>query len=353
MIINFIFPYNTWGGAFRSTYELSNRLILKGHTVRIYYPIIPFFEGNSIFSFSAVFTFLKGLLRSFYRRNKVPWFDVAAETKSPLLINNFFIEDADVIIANHWMTAKSVFRLSPSKGKKFYFIRDIEDWADYFKCEIEAFKLPMQRLVVSEWVGNYLKHKLGLEVSAIVNNGINFDSFSSENKSPNDNICLGFLYAKHPMKGSEYGFRVLNMIKLKYPNVKILIFGFPKKPKLNFDFTYIHRPTGDILKSVYNQIDIFLFTSTQEGWGNPPLEAMVSECAVVTTNVGCVSARIIHNVTGIVCPPGDVDKLINGVEELILSKDKRVEMGRAAKKFLVPFNWDMAADDFVKAIACN
>ena len=46
--INFIFPYNTWGGAFRSTYILSNYLIDKGWIVNIF-PLIPPRNGYRIF----------------------------------------------------------------------------------------------------------------------------------------------------------------------------------------------------------------------------------------------------------------------------------------------------------------
>lgn len=350
MKINVIFPYNTWGGAYRSTYEICNRLIERGHVVIIYYPIIPFLEGNSIFSFRGLSVFLRGIFRSIFRGNKVPWFDLMAETRTPFIINDFFIDNADIIVANHWMTAQPVFNLSKNKGKKFYFIRDVEDWADYFKFEIEAFKLPMKRLVVSQWIELYLKKNLGLEVAGIINNGININSFSSNNKKSNDRTCLGFLYAEHPMKDSEFGFKILKALKAKYPNVRILIFGFPPKPNLPFDFEYVRRPTGNLLKKVYGEIDIFLFTSQQEGWGNPPLEAMAAECAVVTTNVGCVSERVIPGVTGLVCPPRDFNRLFCGVEKLILASEMRIQMGRAAKLYLKEFSWDVTVDHFISAI---
>ena len=41
MKINIILPYNNVGGAFRSTYELSNELIKLGHEIRIYIPFSP------------------------------------------------------------------------------------------------------------------------------------------------------------------------------------------------------------------------------------------------------------------------------------------------------------------------
>ena len=63
-------------------------------------------------------------------------------------INNAFIRDADVIVANHRPTAAPTFALSAPKGDN-YFIRDIEQWAAYYPQEKEAFALDMKRLVVA------------------------------------------------------------------------------------------------------------------------------------------------------------------------------------------------------------
>ena len=52
--ILFIFPYNTWGGAFRSTYILSNYLIKRGWQVDIIFPIIPPRNGYKILSIKDV-----------------------------------------------------------------------------------------------------------------------------------------------------------------------------------------------------------------------------------------------------------------------------------------------------------
>ena len=41
------------------------------------------------------------------------------------IIKDIFIKDADIVIANHWQTVKSVHKLNKTKGIKFNFIRDI------------------------------------------------------------------------------------------------------------------------------------------------------------------------------------------------------------------------------------
>ena len=71
MKISIVFPYNMWGGAFRSTYELSNRMISKGHIVKVYIPFIPFMECHRFFSVSGLLFFIKGILRSIIRWNRV------------------------------------------------------------------------------------------------------------------------------------------------------------------------------------------------------------------------------------------------------------------------------------------
>ena len=42
------------------------------------------------------------------------------------------------------------------------------------------------------------------------------------------------------------------------------------------------------LREVYRKIHIFISPSLQEGFHNPPREAMAAECAVIATNVGCI-----------------------------------------------------------------
>ena len=62
--IAFIFPYNSWGGAFRSTYILTNALVDRGWEVEILFPFVPPRNGHKILSYSWCKEKLLGLLRS-------------------------------------------------------------------------------------------------------------------------------------------------------------------------------------------------------------------------------------------------------------------------------------------------
>ncbi|MDA7601973.1 glycosyltransferase family 4 protein [Gammaproteobacteria bacterium] len=347
--INILFPYNSVGGAFRSTYEICNRLTKKGYDIVIYFPLIPLMENKKITSVEGLIFFIRSLVRNILRSSSVKWFNLECRSKQILYIGDRFIRDADVIIANHWPTAFPVHDLNPSKGKKFYFIRDIEQWSDFYHLEKKCFQLPMSRLVTTEFISNFLADNLELDCTAIIRNGFNFEDFKvSEKKFSGADCTISMIYSDHPMKGIKDGIKCLQSIKKKFPSCTILLFGFSKKPKLDFDFKFIRKPVKEELREVYASTDIFLCPSLQEGWHNPPSEAMAAKCSVVATNVGSVPYTIEDSVNGYVVEPGDFQKMDECISKLILDRDLRISISEIAYKRIQNLTWDDPVDKLNK-----
>lgn len=342
--INIIFPYNSVGGAFRSTYEIGNRLTNLGYEVVVYFPFFPLMKGRKLFSIENIFFFIRGIGRSLIRRNKVIWFDVNFKVKIVPFLNDFFIENADIVIANHWVTAENVYRLSKNKGEKYYFIRDIEHWSPHFEYVKDAFKLDMKRLVVADWIKDYLKKELDLSAEAVITNGLNFKIFKVEDKKYNlKNVTISMIFSSHPMKGIEDAVYVLEKIYKKYPDIKIILFGFEPKPKnLNFKFTYLRGLAGSSVKEVYTKSDIFLSTSIQEGFNNPPSEAMAAKCAVLATKVGSSPHTTEHMINGILVEPRDTAKMEKFLSLLIEDRDLRISLSENGFKSIQKLTWDVS-----------
>ena len=346
MKINIVFPYNLWSGAFRSTYELANRTAILGHDVKIYIPFFPYLTGAS--SYLDVFQLLfRGLARSIIRWNRVHWFDLKVPIKVVPLISNQFIRDADVIIANHWPTAFSVAKLSSTKGRKFNFIRDTK----YLPLELESFRLPLNRIVVSSWLEDFLSKEVGVNVAGVVPNGTNMEDFEVKDRIYNNPPTVCMMYYNHPIKGMADGFKALKQLKDQHPAIRILMFGLNRPKHIPFGAEFHFRPFKEELKSIYSQSDIYLFTSLQEGSGNTPREAMAAGCAVVSTNVGCIPDCTIPGETALVVEPGDVDGMVEAICGLIENPMRIQKIGCRAQEYIQQFTWEESTAQLIKILS--
>jgi glycosyltransferase involved in cell wall biosynthesis len=73
-------------------------------------------------------------------------------------------------------------------------------------------------------------------------------------------------------------------------------------------------------------------TSHSEGLSIALLERMMAGLAVVATDVGDTSRAVIHEQTGLLVKPGDVDQLVHAMRRLLIDPDLRARLGRAARE---------------------
>lgn len=349
MKIVFVFPYNTWGGAFRSTYVLGNKLIERGHDVEILFPFVPLRNGQRIWTIKFARYFVWGILRSLIRFKKIP-FKVNAKVRFVPTFTDTFMPNADVIVANHWNTVEYVADLNPDKGRKFLYIRDVEQWADYYDQELAAFRLPLKKIAVAKWIKEFLWDTQRIEIDHVVENGTEWERFTVKDKLQNKKPTILMCYATHPMKDMDTGIKVLRRIKQMHPDVRIQLFGFPSKPKLKFDFKYFHRPTGEDLKNLYGDSEIYFCPSIQEGYHNPPREAMSARCAIVATNVGCIPDLGKDGENMFVVSPHDEDGMVEAISALITDPKLRINFGQNALEAIKLSSWDDKVNKFLEAI---
>ena len=80
-----------------------------------------------------------------------------------------------------------------------------------------------------------------------------------------DKFAVVMLYHEMERKGCKYGFEALELVKQRYPQLKVTLFGTPELPTdLPEWYEYYQRPDREMHNRIYNEAAIFLGTSNIE-----------------------------------------------------------------------------------------
>lgn len=104
------------------------------------------------------------------------------------------------------------------------------------------------------------------------------------------------------------------------------------------DSFFIHKPIKDI-KEKYLESSIYVMSSRFEGFGMVLIEAMA--CGVPCISFDCPhgpSYIIKNGEDGILVKNGDVEKLADAISSLIMDKERRMAMGKAAKRNIARYS---------------
>ena len=100
------------------------------------------------------------------------------------------------------------------------------------------------------------------------------------------------------------------------------------------------------MREVYRKIHIFISPSLQEGFHNPPREAMAAECAVIATNVGCIPDIGKHNQNMMIVNPKDINAITNSILELVKNRLLREKLSFNGLKTIKKEDWNSRVDIF-------
>ncbi len=95
--------------------------------------------------------------------------------------------------------------------------------------------------------------------------------------------------------------------------------------------------------------DILIHCSNTEAFGNVVLEAMASGLAIVSSDSDSSKALIADGRDGLLCPAGDVGCLAREVSALATARDRRRDLGKAARSASAAYSWDKASNSVLDA----
>ncbi len=192
------------------------------------------------------------------------------------------------------------------------------------------------------WLSNF-----NIKAKGTWYNAIN-DDLGEITKTPHTGI--NFLYVGRiiEQKGIEDILISYTKLKQEYPHINLYLAGDGEK--LNYykekyqdkSIHFLGRINYQELITYYKKTDIFLFpVKHPEGFPTALLEAGITKCAVITTNLGGIKEIIKNRKNGLIIEAG-VDSLTLAMKELIESPETRYKYSESLEKTVKKnFTWDI------------
>ncbi|MFQ3853160.1 glycosyltransferase family 4 protein [Staphylococcus sp. 2S1] len=232
-------------------------------------------------------------------------------------------------------------RLETVSGLKYKILYAMEKIAMLCATDIIAISESLKEKIVVSNLANENKIKvLGYGSS----NGIQLENFTLTDNEINqtyknqlaDNFVIGYVGRIVKDKGIQELIEAFKKVLKKSYNVKLMVIGSIEKGNAirEKDYWFLKNNPNVLLiehvsnpVSYYNNMDLFVFPTHREGFGNVSIEAQALEVPVITTNVTGAIDTVIDEETGFIVEKGNVEAIVNKIEKLINNEQLRRTLG--------------------------
>ncbi len=269
------------------------------------------------------------------------------------------LPDADVVIATWWETAEWVNKLSPSKGKKAYFIQHDERFINMPADRVEAtWKFPLYRITIAEWLVDLGRNYYGVDQVDLVPNGVDLELFNAPPRAKQKTPVVGMMYSHAHFKGCDISLEAFKLAARNVAGLELVAFGqhHPNEElPLPRDSRFTFRPAQKSIKDIYASCDAWLFGSRSEGFGLPILEAMACRTPVIGTPTGA-APELISKGGGALVKPQDPIDMARAIERIArMTVDQWKQLSDAAYQTALDNTWHKSTELFEAALvrACQ
>ena len=188
----------------------------------------------------------------------------------------------------------------------------------------------------------------------VINNGVDTVFFSPEpSKSKQEKKRLHLLCVSRLIKrkGIEYLIKAVAKLKGK---VELTIVGEGKEERnlkrlaltlgVSLYVKFKGRVPHHTLKEIYQNSDLFVLPSLNEGMSNAVLEAMACGLPLILTSTGGTAELLSGN--GYVVRKKDVQSLVDKLKRFLANKELLVLMGQKSREIALKMSWSDVAQNY-------
>ena len=260
---------------------------------------------------------------------------------------NKYAKDADILLANHSLTAFPVYK-SSVKARKFYYVQAYEpEYYSNLGLKSLIYKRPSQASYIYNLntIVNcelYLNYK-EIKTNMFVYPGIDLENFYSKDFSSykiKEKWILGCVGRVEKFKGTQYVIDAFLKLKKQHNDIELHI-AFGDNNLAEVEGIRIVYPKDDAeLADFYRSVDIIIAPGTVQlgAIHYPVLEAFA--CGTSVINTGYSKADITNSY---IIPINDSDSIVNQVKSIMKDTEQAKSKIVAAKMVLPKFEWKEVA----------
>ncbi len=304
--VNIILAHNGPSSITRLAAMYGNELIRLGWDVTVSYPYVDQYEFLKFQNLRPQVHRLRGAIRytlDHLRRSPRTWAGKVLHSVDPSVRENPYfcrlssssLPPTDHILLFQGQLLEDLARIKRPLGKittslhvtDYELNPELGAWYAYV-LEHHLKQYDSQVFAVSQSVKDYYEAK-GLNVDGVVHNGIDLEEFHPIPFNDKQRAVLVFVNGKRQgQKGEHLAYEIIKVLRTKDPTLQINSIGDTTGIDATaFDQNYGFL-SGEPYAAVYREHQYFLYPSLYDGFPAPPLEAMASGCAVITSAVAGV-----------------------------------------------------------------
>lgn len=318
-------------GGMRIIYEQINRLIERGHNV----------DAISYYS-------------------NPEWFDLKLNVRKINIGEKVekYLRNTDAIVYTFWNQWYEINNLDNTlfliQGDEFLFDESKLDVTLRGTVKNSHVYSESKFLAVSRFLNDTIQKKYNRN-SIVIKNAIDIEKFycdkiDKENARPRI-IIVGNAMLK--FKGFDIILKALELVKNKGYDFDVLWIT-QSQPENCPDYIDVAiNPPQDKIPELYRKSDIYICGSYYEACPLPPLEAMASGCAVITTKCGGIDEYAKEGYNCLMSDPGDYESIALNVVKLLENKELRLELVNNGLNTVKEFTWDKAIDILEGTLMAN